>query len=134
MGSSTVYFVFQVQYQVLCFPRIWVMDVLMWQPTELLPPAEPDEWMYEVQNLESEKSDSLPPRILLDIFIRAKEGFGGVKQEIMNTKSQYASLLTPQDIACLNHLEATLDSPRKTSRCDALSSPKKQRACAIVYP
>ena len=77
--------------------------MLLWQPVKVQDRGKEDEWMYELQAMQKYDGHTLTPKLLHDVFLKARRGDLDLSQAIHALKDQYA--MTPQDKACLALLD-----------------------------
>eukprot|EP00667_Euglena_gracilis_P000867 EG_transcript_869 len=102
----------EVQYNIKCLPRAWFGTTLLWQPLEHITHHD-EEWMYELEKLEEGQSAS-KYRALVDVFglvVEPRTSPNAILFALEAIKNRFANNLTPEDIASLDHLLATLPSP-----------------------
>eukprot|EP00668_Euglena_longa_P026219 GGOE01032811.1.p1 GENE.GGOE01032811.1~~GGOE01032811.1.p1 ORF type:complete len:1138 (-),score=365.29 GGOE01032811.1:18-2984(-) len=106
--SNSVYK--EVRYAVRCFPRLWFGAELLWEPVAAHENCGADEWMYQLQNLESDDKDSWNGQALAEVFrmVRENQPPQVMQQAVAEIHRKYGDALTPHDVASLDHLLAGL--------------------------
>eukprot|EP00668_Euglena_longa_P026220 GGOE01032812.1.p1 GENE.GGOE01032812.1~~GGOE01032812.1.p1 ORF type:complete len:1149 (-),score=379.79 GGOE01032812.1:821-3820(-) len=106
--SNSVYK--EVRYAVRCFPRLWFGAELLWEPVAARENGTADEWMYQLQSLESNDNDSWNGQAMAEVFFMVRENKPpqAVRQAVAEVRRRYGSALTPHDGASLDHLLAGL--------------------------
>lgn len=114
----------QVQYRVEFMPRVVVDSSIFWQATgRRAPPAATDEWMYELQHMDSIHADRWAAPLLSKVFFMAIEGNSVVAtlREAERLREKYGAEMSAADVACLEYLKEKINaSPCKTA-ADGLS-------------
>eukprot|EP00667_Euglena_gracilis_P000302 EG_transcript_302 len=99
-----------VQYALECMPRVWFNNVLLWEPRKQRQASGAmDEWMYELQNLEAEEDQHFSAKMFQSLFLLARNetSRSQLHSEARRLRRLYGADMSPQDLAALQHLEAT---------------------------
>ena len=64
--------------------------------------------MYELQAMQKDDGSTLTPKLLREVFMKAKWGEPEVKTEIAAIRDQFSASMSVQDKACLEYLENNL--------------------------
>eukprot|EP00668_Euglena_longa_P043007 GGOE01056968.1.p1 GENE.GGOE01056968.1~~GGOE01056968.1.p1 ORF type:complete len:407 (+),score=126.20 GGOE01056968.1:184-1221(+) len=102
----------EVHYRIRCSPRVWVGNVLMWEPVALVQECEADEWMYQLQKMDERSNVVAMVNAMAAVFasIPSSPPLSTVEAAVAGLKARYGDGLTPHDIASLDLLLATLSS------------------------
>eukprot|EP00668_Euglena_longa_P001795 GGOE01002110.1.p1 GENE.GGOE01002110.1~~GGOE01002110.1.p1 ORF type:complete len:1020 (-),score=318.40 GGOE01002110.1:1393-4317(-) len=100
----------EVHYNVKCFPRAWLGDVLLWQPMEQMQRQEDDEWMYELQKMEGADESATKYIALVEVFAMVAHGASpsAIQQAVNAIEDKHRQTLTEEDTASLDNLVASL--------------------------
>eukprot|EP00668_Euglena_longa_P026246 GGOE01032846.1.p1 GENE.GGOE01032846.1~~GGOE01032846.1.p1 ORF type:complete len:1149 (-),score=348.61 GGOE01032846.1:274-3678(-) len=99
----------EVEYVVECMPRLWFGEVLLWEPRRPQQyTGSSEEWMYELQNIEVQQGRQFSAKLLHAVFMmaRCEASRAQVQAEAQRLRELYATEMTVQDVAALQHLEA----------------------------
>eukprot|EP00668_Euglena_longa_P026247 GGOE01032847.1.p1 GENE.GGOE01032847.1~~GGOE01032847.1.p1 ORF type:complete len:1182 (-),score=408.89 GGOE01032847.1:274-3576(-) len=99
----------EVQFAMDCMPRLWFGEVLLWEPRRPQQyTGSSEEWMYELQNIEVQQGRQFSAKLLHAVFMmaRCEASRAQVQAEAQRLRELYATEMTVQDVAALQHLEA----------------------------
>eukprot|EP00667_Euglena_gracilis_P000277 EG_transcript_277 len=100
----------EVRLAVHCFPRLWLGPELLWEPVTVRTSVQEDEWMYQLQSLESTENERWNGQALAEVFLMVRDGKppSAVRQAAAEVRRRYGDALTAHDVASLDHLVAQL--------------------------
>eukprot|EP00668_Euglena_longa_P011058 GGOE01013415.1.p1 GENE.GGOE01013415.1~~GGOE01013415.1.p1 ORF type:complete len:1173 (+),score=506.35 GGOE01013415.1:214-3519(+) len=101
----------EVQFSIKCFPRVFANGQLLWEPVERCPErADEEEWMYELRKMDEQGKAEFGWQTLYRVFMMAYNGdqLSDIQRAVELVRGQHASHLSEKDIACLDHLLASI--------------------------